>query len=192
MTTFNNVDLFGGAMVAELPSGFADVSNIRQVPDNQEVYLDKDGFTSIMFDITERLDDAGTDDEALKAHFQDIIESSDGVKVWSSDVTKLINLPDGVPSYTLVATKQPVAGERVRTPSPDFTAILLTLVRLESQKTDVVITINVPHIKGEYVEEEVDLAGGKPGRLLEAGFLYRDQILKSFDIKDWGLFVQDA
>ena len=42
-TTSDNytpVLLYGGALSAALPDTFKDVSEIRQVPDNQEVYLD--------------------------------------------------------------------------------------------------------------------------------------------------------
>lgn len=75
--------------------------------------------------------------------------------------------------------------------APDFTGILLTLLRLPQQKTDIVITINVPHAPGEYDAQEVDPATGKNGRLLTAALEHRDRILQTFAIEDWGLFVQD-
>jgi len=52
-------DLFGGAITADLPTTFADVSDIRQVHDHQEVWLDRDGFTSVAIDILERVQEAG-------------------------------------------------------------------------------------------------------------------------------------
>lgn len=83
--------LFGGSIVAELPSRFTDVrsvfssarpvniavltgicSNIRQVPDHQEVYLDSEGFTSIVVEILERVDKP--DPDALKYHLEDMVE----------------------------------------------------------------------------------------------------------------------
>ena len=55
-------------------------SNLRQIPDNQEVYLDPNGFTSIVFDILERVEK--TDAEALKVHVQEIGEGTgDGTTV---------------------------------------------------------------------------------------------------------------
>ncbi len=68
-------------------------SDIRQVPDNQEVYLDKDGFASIIIDITERVDGSLSDEEALKFHFQDIVESAEGVKIWSTSTATCSKLP---------------------------------------------------------------------------------------------------
>ena len=62
------------------------------------------------------------------------------------------------------------------------------MLRLEKEKTDVLITINVPHIKGEYDEDEVDLALGKQGELIGDAVEYAAKIWESFKIRDWGLF----
>ena len=75
-TTSDNytpVLLYGGALSAALPDTFKDVSEIRQVPDNQEVYLDAEGFTSVVFDILERVD-AGHDEEAMNVHLGEVLE----------------------------------------------------------------------------------------------------------------------
>lgn len=95
------------------------------------------------------------------------------------------------PAYTLFATSPPSARQRGRDKEPDFTGILLTLVRLVEQKTDIVVTINVPHIPGQYLKDEVDPASGKHGRLLDAGLKYREKILETFEVKDWNLFVSE-
>jgi hypothetical protein len=65
---------------------------------------------------------------------------------------------------------------------------VLTLIRLEEDSTDILITINVPHIKGEYTEEEVDMQAGKQGKLIENAVEYAAKIWETFKIKDWGLF----
>ncbi|PBP18743.1 ran-interacting Mog1 protein [Diplocarpon rosae] len=157
MTTYTSTPLFGGALIVDLPSNFADVSanrgsTIRQVPDHQEVYLDKDGFTSIIFDITERL----------------------------------MPPSEHTPAYTLIATQTPPP--QPGSTSPDFTAIVLTLIRLEQESTDILVTINVPHIQGEYTVEEVDMQMGKQGRLIESAVEHAAKIWETFKIKDWGLF----
>ena len=79
-------------------SGPADLrfsnSNIRQVPDNQEVYLERNGFTSLTFDITERVSHLPTDKEALKYHFADIVAENDMTKIWSIiENVEMPNLP---------------------------------------------------------------------------------------------------
>lgn len=50
------------------------------------------------------------------------------------------------------------------------------------------VTINVPHIKGEYTEEEVDMQMGKQGKLIESSVEIAARIWETFKIKDWGLF----
>ncbi|PMD20495.1 putative ran guanine nucleotide release factor [Hyaloscypha hepaticicola] len=209
MASYTSTPLFGGALIVDLPSTFADVSTIRQVPDHQEVYLDKDGFTSIIFDITERVGLPGSgpavDGAALTTHLEDIVASDiDTVQVWNTSNTQFSKLPyaffspisllkplanrriDDIPAYTLIATQTPPPQPGSK--SPDFTAIVLTLIRLEEDKTDILITINVPHIKGEYSAEEVDMQVGKQGKLIENAVEYAAKIWETFKIKDWGLF----
>jgi len=196
MATYNSTPLFGGALIADLPSTFADVSTIRQVPDNQEVYLDKDGFTSIIFDVTERVGPRGssdaTDGAALTIHLEEIVDSEiDTLKVWTTTVTQFSKLPEGTPAYTLIATQTPPIDPKdlkENSTSPDFTAIVLTLIRLEKESTDILITINVPHIKGEYSEEDVNLELGLQGKLINDAVEYAARIWETFKIKDWSLF----
>lgn len=64
----------------------------------------------------------------------------------------------------------------------------MTLLRLEKQKTDLLITVNVPHIKGEYDEDAVDLELGKQGKLIGDAVEYSARIWETLKIKDWGLF----
>lgn len=73
-------------------------SKIRQVPDNQEVFLDKDGFTSIVFDITERVGLPGSDEKidgaAMTVHLEEIVDDDlDTVKVWSMTRTEFSEIP---------------------------------------------------------------------------------------------------
>ena len=67
-------------------------SEFRQVPDNQEVYLDKDGFSSIVIEILERVDKS--DPDALKFHLQDIVEEDAGeTKIWTTGQAHFARLP---------------------------------------------------------------------------------------------------
>ncbi|KAI1501531.1 hypothetical protein F5X99DRAFT_382215 [Biscogniauxia marginata] len=196
MVAFKSTRLFGGALVADLPANFADVSTLRQVPDNQEVWIDKDGFTSIIFDITERVGGPGSspeiDGRSLTVHLEDLVgEDLDRVKVWNTTPTIFSHLDEDIPAYTLIATQTPPSAPAgSHSGAPDFTAIILTLVRLEREKTDLLITINVPHIKGEYDEEDVDLQLGKQGKLIGDAVDYAAKIWETFRVKDWKLFTE--
>lgn len=93
-----------------------------------------------------------------------------------------------IPAYTLIATQTPPPDPSNRSGAPDFTAIILTLLRLEKELTDILITVNVPHIKGEYDDEEVDLQLGKQGKLIGAAVEDAARIWETFRVKDWNLF----
>lgn len=197
MPKYLSTPLFGGALSADLPAKFADVSKLRQVPDNQEVWIDQDGFTSIIFDITERVGPSGSgpkiDGQAMTDHLEDMVGSDiNTVKIWNTAETEFSRLEKGIPAYTLISTQTPrVRPGEQKSSAPDFTAIVMTLLRLEKQKTDILITVNVPHIKGEYDEDDVDLELGKQGKLIGDAVEYSARIWESFKIKDWGLFVVD-
>lgn len=74
------------------------ISKIRQVPDNQEVYIDKDGFTSIIFEICERVGANGSsaeiDGKAMTTHLEELVgDDVDTVKVWNTTDTEFTKLP---------------------------------------------------------------------------------------------------
>ncbi|KAL7965203.1 hypothetical protein HDV63DRAFT_388232 [Trichoderma sp. SZMC 28014] len=194
MASYRNTPLYGGAIACDLPKHFADVSKLRQVPDNQEVWIDKDGFTSIIFDISERVGGPGSspeiDGRAMTTHLEDMVGSEiDTVKIWNTAETEFTKMSDlKLPAYTLIATQTPKTPNNGLSSAPDFTAITMTLLRLEEQKTDILITINVPHIRGEYDAEEVDLQLGKQGKLIGDAVEVAARIWETFVIKDWDLF----
>lgn len=97
----------------------------------------------------------------------------------------------GTPAYTLFATAPPGAKQKGRPNEPDFVGILLALIRLEQQKTDIVVAVYVPHIFGQYDLGEVEPDKGKHGVLLEKAIDYRQELMGTFEIKDWNLFVQE-
>ncbi|KAI9754426.1 MAG: multicopy suppressor of ts gsp1 [Lichina confinis] len=208
MSQYQPISLYGGAITVSLPTGFADVSTIRQVPDNQELYLSQTGFTSVVFDLTERVSDVGVanDRDALEYHFNDIVEVDDiitgRVKRWDGQpISILLAQKLSLPAYTLHATvhnhpqnqgQQHQGGSVSQVsrskPELDFTAIILALIRLPAAETDVVITINVPHFKGEYVPSEVDFDKADLGPQVRDAMQVRDEILRTFEVKDWSLF----
>ncbi|KAI4204642.1 MAG: hypothetical protein LQ350_000957 [Teloschistes chrysophthalmus] len=190
--TFKLTELFGGAITVSLPAGYTDVSNIREVPDHQEIYLDASGFSSIVIEIAERVTDPPTDDEALRFHFEDIVDEQDSSRVWRTDIASLPHLPPNTPILTLLATTTPppTTNGNTRALTPTFVAILLTLIRLEPQSTDLIVTVNIPHIPGhqEPTDGAVNFEEGKLGSLVQEGVKIRDEVWRTLEVKDWGLF----
>ena len=95
------------------------------------------------------------------------------------------------PAYTLLATQSPKSAmDTSRAPKDPLvlTAIILSLLRLERESTDVLITISVPHIKGEYDEDDVDMELGKTGTLIGKAVGYAGRVWETFAIHNWRLF----
>lgn len=176
-----------------LPNGYADVSDIREVPDHQEIYLDASGFSSIIVEIAERVTQPAADDEALKFHFHDIVEEQDTGRIWYTDNANLPLFPPNTPCYTLLATTTPppaTNGNVQRPLTPAYTAMILTLIRLIPQSTDIVVTINIPHIPRQQESSggTVNFEEGKFGSLVDEGMGIRDEVWRTLQVKDWGLF----
>ncbi|KAF2259981.1 Mog1p/PsbP-like protein [Lojkania enalia] len=182
--SFRTTDLYGGAITVDLPLGFGDASNIRQIPDHQEVYLDANGYSSIVFDILERVEKS-SDEEALQYHFQDLIDGTgDATNVLGQGTSVMAKVPNK-PVYTLTYIQTPPTPTTApKRPIPDFVSIHLILLRLKEQGTDIVITVNVPHYPGEYVK----VAEGEATQMMEDGETVKKRVLETFDVKDWGLF----
>jgi hypothetical protein len=86
--SFNEAELFGGAISVQVPTDFQDMSQIRPVPDHQEVFVKLDSIESIMFSILEYVDKskAETDEDAVKYHLDDILDvemPNEDNKIWS-------------------------------------------------------------------------------------------------------------
>ncbi|KAG8529234.1 uncharacterized protein KY384_005869 [Bacidia gigantensis] len=188
--------LFGGAIIASIPTNFADVSSIRQVPDNQEVFLRTDGFTSLTIDLCERVTYLSSLQAALEYHFSDIVAEGDAKRTYAIDTDiRLPNFPD-MAVGTLMAVVTPPApteGRERRENEPKFVVILFALLRLEQQMTDVTVALNVPCTPGgpeaAMMEvEDVDFERGKYGSVVEEGKEVLGDILRSLEVKDWGMF----
>ena len=143
-----------------------------------------------------------SDEAALLYHYQDITatghvregtESDEESKIWENWKVTIPHLGPDIPAYSLLATQRPKEAVPAQDgkPSVDFTGILLTLVRLEAQKTDLLVTVNVPHARGEYNPQALDFSAQNVGTLLAAGKKHQERLLGSLKIEDWSLFGQE-
>ncbi|MDI1485010.1 MAG: hypothetical protein OHK93_000144 [Ramalina farinacea] len=165
-----------------MPAHFADVSDIRQIPDNQEVYLDTTGFTSVTIDLCERVPspppnpssssppsattdgnasadgDANPDHYALTYHFFDIVAAEDTKRIYHT--THNITLP-GFPTTTPISsllaltTPPPPPSAEGRGPNEaKWVCVIMTLIRLVTTQTDMLVVVNVPCVPA--AEEDGD------------------------------------
>ncbi|XP_041037291.1 ran guanine nucleotide release factor [Carcharodon carcharias] len=141
--------LFGGSFSAIIPPHSIDVSEIREIPDNQEVFIHSGTDQSIIIELLEHQIQV-PDQEAARYHFADITSCNDATGVEGTEILSVesvssdqIALQD--PSSTwFLSGKQRVAkfNEQAR----NTVAIHLALFRLPQYSTDILITFNDPTV----------------------------------------------
>ncbi|CAG8773885.1 16529_t:CDS:2, partial [Acaulospora morrowiae] len=137
METFTFRELFGGAITTLIPENFADISDVREVPDNQEVYANADTDQSIIIEILQYVH-SGSDEDAVRHHFMSVASDNDAeeyssiqaiVQLTAQDIPKL---PPETPKY-LLSGQQSVSKFHESDPnSRNLVNIFLALIRLPS------------------------------------------------------------
>lgn len=181
--------LFGGAIACSIPSTWKDVSDVRQVPDNQECWQDVDLNRLLVVEILERQDRV-SDGVAATYFFRDLAEANgcDEANYSFTPQQPLTGAASssvipGLPAnatvclgsgYQRVALGRAVDnGGNPRLQEVRVIHVDLGVVRLPQQTTDLLITFSTP---SEPTAQAASLSA--PFR----------QILSTFQIRDWGLF----
>ncbi|KAJ2804443.1 hypothetical protein H4R20_002508 [Coemansia guatemalensis] len=131
-------ELYGGAMSMDVPKGMVDVSNFREVPDNQEVFADGTTDASVIIEILERVDEQ--QHKALRYHFQQVAELNEAATHQTPQIED-IRLSSVSEAYVL-ACQQSVA--KFNETAANQICLLMALLRIPEHTADVLITMNVP------------------------------------------------
>lgn len=174
--------VFGGAITMTLPADIIDASEIRQVPDTQELFLFRDSDISIILEVLERVE---PDDpsEAITFHFNSIAHDNDAQ-------TAVVHAIEQVPATSTDTNTTPPAiilygtqhVAKFNRPTPDEVRIFLAVFRVASKNVDLVLTFNVPVVTE-------DNKGASDGAGLTAAKLQFEEAVRSLKIVDLGLFV---
>ncbi|KAJ1397644.1 hypothetical protein B484DRAFT_458656 [Ochromonadaceae sp. CCMP2298] len=141
--------LYGGAIEAVLPASFRDVSDLRQVPDHQEVFVDQGSEASLIVELLS-LDADVADEHAVQHYFNQLAEHNEAA---TSAVLDQAIVAD--PSFMLSFSAHPrmalVGRQSVPKHRPegegaeaDDVCIVLVLVRLRDVTTDLLCSLNMP------------------------------------------------
>ncbi|ORX40450.1 hypothetical protein BD324DRAFT_610756 [Kockovaella imperatae] len=185
-------ELFGGAMRMELPGDYIDASDLRQIPDNQEVFLSPSSDTSLVVEVLDWVEEGGARDnlwEAVKFHFESIAHDNDSlastILTSSSSRPSRPTGPQTPEPITLTGTQRvhkfshstgPRPGHESDQPDEVFVGVALWRVWIEGSRkkqADVVCSVNVNMSKDDKKE-------------IESWWL---KAVKSLQILDWDLFV---
>jgi hypothetical protein len=183
-STFEKRQLFGGAITMSIPKTFEDISKLRQVPDNQEVFIDMHSDMSLIVEIL------GYDDEVcdknIGAHyFADLAQCNDATdsniesNVIVEDATFIPLTPNRAAVLAVHGTQSvckklqensDVTSEQVK--------IILIILRMPDVGTDFLVSLNYPLTPRE-------TSGGS---LTPSDDLMKST-LNTLHVEDWSLFA---
>ncbi|GIL91425.1 hypothetical protein Vretifemale_19040, partial [Volvox reticuliferus] len=120
--------LWGGAATCVVPTRMVDVSDIRQVPDNQEVFMDTEANQTFIFEIVEH-DVTVPDEECGRYIFEDLVSE-----------------PAKVPYVPAAAYRCLVRGRQVIRQGHEVkdTDVLLAILRFPWVQSDLIISMCTP------------------------------------------------
>ena len=193
----NEVPLFGGAITAELPKDWLDVSHIRQVPDNQEVYIANDASdASVIIEVLEPpegVDDAGIADYL----FRDLAEAGDASassvtstqQLTSAEVPCIVSL-EGIVAYELTGTMTVSKFNESRSSASNEVAVAMGVIRLPTPiETDLLITVNAPIQISSNSSSSATVEEERPQSNPELSMQVLRQVLRTLQIQDFSLFA---
>lgn len=213
---FTKTDLFGGAIVAEIPKIFNDASIFRPVPSNQEVFISSSDATdiSIIIDILQHV--PLPDIDACKEHFEDVIggqERSLGKIFQIEPTNEFTMIGPSIPTYIIhgtVSSPYHVAPPRTDPSYLDaqkalpYTIILMVVFRLEALDTDFVVTVNCPITEqaDSIIEKRVwhpaydhpaydhspDGTDKTGAPVVDNAVTLLKSVAGTLEVRDWGLF----
>ena len=189
MTAFKTTPFYSefidcGAITCDLPIGWKDVSEIRQVPDHQEVYVGPgDDDPCFIIEILE-YQDSVPDAEAAKYFFEDLASSNGSSKtsfydhppVAPADGLAPLNMFVGVGMQRFCRGRDRNGNIGNPQPSQDDVdvEIELCVVRLRNVETDLLLTMS--RTKGQFAADTKELSEE-----------FR-RVLSTIQILDWDLF----
>lgn len=180
--------LYGGAMTANLPQGAIDVSEFRQIPDTQEVFLleKPNGLDqSIIFDLLERVD-ADSLPEVIAVHLDDILE---GPPTFLAPLESMEHPHLHCELHTFLVKPSPSKQET----DTAKLFIFILLIRLEAVATDIVVSINVPlevsgEVTAELFQKELSEVMNQGQSVLSESYRNAKDSALSLEVQDWKLF----
>ena len=184
--------LYGGAIECAIPNNFVNTSDIRQVPDHQEVFHELIPTSSsprmIVFEILELQSNNKDCNEAVQYFFEDLADSNgatkEGRKIHTYIKPQLQKVSDGnIESSGCVGIQCVDYGNKLR----QYIKVELLLLRMPDVQTDFLISHSIPID----TEEFEDLMKSMSSTVVASDISLGKTMLEiciSFKVNDWGLF----
>ncbi|KAI9487398.1 MAG: Ran GTPase binding protein [Benjaminiella poitrasii] len=186
----NTRQLFGGAIETSIIDSFLDASQFRQIPDNQEVFVDVNTQQSLIFELLEQVE--ASNEEIAKFHFQQLAEDNDASEVIITSIHALNpqymspHLPSDTVEVYMVEGAQKISKFN-EVDAFNTVDIILVVVRLKKVATDFIISVNAPTQLDSKSSEQKSV---NQTNAIQIENVKQEMysILKSLKIKNWDLF----
>ena len=182
-------DLYGGAIKTKVPSRFFDASEVRQVPDHQEVFTDSLSDQALIFEIVSLVSDV-SNEESARFHFKEIAVAND-----SSDQMQIVDVipltgrelpsfrcPHNFFASAAVGTQMV---SKFREAARNTVKVFVGVIRVPHIETEILISLTTPlSIHPESSSSRTFV----PNSETEDPSALFFSVLSSFSVIDWGLF----
>ncbi|GLT27842.1 hypothetical protein SLA2020_028130 [Shorea laevis] len=194
--SYSQRPLFGGAISSTFPLRFQDVSNIRQVPDHQEVFVDPARDESLIFELLDFKHDVG-DNGSAAWFLQDLCNEQDAEGFTIIEQSGVAEAPElcyrSIPAVVTTAVGQMgISKGRQGREAQNIVKVYLANVRLKEVATDVLITAYEPLLINPLSESASAVGSGLAVPATQSGLVPMADVFKlavtSFKVNNWGLF----
>ncbi|KAG2211430.1 hypothetical protein INT46_004718 [Mucor plumbeus] len=190
-------ELFGGAITVPVFNSFVDASpthlndsQFRQIPDNQEVFVDMNTQQSLIFELLEQVE--ATNEQVAEYHFQQLADDNEAAEstiilidnLKPQDISPLLP-QDGTEIYVLQGSQK--ISKFNENNAFNTVEIVLVVVRLTKVATDFVISVNAP-VKLASTSSEQESVNETSAVTIDTVKAEMMAILKGLQVKDWDLF----
>ncbi|GAV80289.1 Mog1 domain-containing protein [Cephalotus follicularis] len=192
--------LFGGAIASTFSSRFQDVSNLRQVPDHQEVFVDPARDESLIFELLDYKHDIG-DNGSAAWFLQDLATEQDAEGCTLIDQSGVVEASGlqyrNIPAIVTTAVGQmAISKGRQGREAQNIVKVYLANIRLKEVGTDVLVTAYEPILINPLSESASTVGAGLAVPATQSGFMPMSEVFKlavsSFEVYDRSLFVHST
>ncbi|XP_062082402.1 uncharacterized protein LOC133788815 [Humulus lupulus] len=188
--------LFGAALASTFPQRFQDVSDIRQVPDHQEVFVDPSRDESLIFELLELKHEVG-DNGSATWFLQDLASEQEAEGSAVIEQSGVVEAPGlcyrSTPAVITTAVGQmAISKGRQGREAQNVVRVYVANVRLKEVNTDVLITAYEPIHINPLSESVTAVGAGAATPAEHSGCMPMVEVFKlavsTFKVNNWGLF----
>jgi hypothetical protein len=183
--------LYGGAITALIPTMMQDASDIRQVPDHQEVFLDKGSNNSLIIEILESTAhrDLVNSKDRIILHWNDILEANQCAKSQLlSEAEEHTSKSGAIGDFKVQTVTGVQAISKFNRNDYDVVLVFMGALLWDKFETDLVVTFHCVLEENVSDLSNFDRIVNKAKELKEQQRNVFRKVLQSIELKDASLF----